>query len=392
MARWSPLRTLRLLQAVLGLAAGAWLLWRVPTPSRAGSGRSSAPPWPVPEEPPLSPTRLSVVIPARDEARRLPALLDSLAAQHPPAGEVIVVDDHSTDDTAALARAAGASVVSAPPLPCGWVGKTWAAWQGARAAGGELLAFVDADVTLAPGAVGLLLEEYRRRPGLVSVQPSHHTCSLHEQLSAVCNVVVMMGTGAFTATPSASPDMAFGPLLLLSRADYEAIGGHAHPSVRLQVAEDVALARRMRRLGRQVTVLAGGSDVAFRMYPDGLSQLVAGWTKMLANGARLTRPGMAAAVACWVTGALLGAGHGLAAIRAVWHLRLGAACLHAAVYGAWVVEMRWLFDRVGTWQGWTSAAFPAPLAAFVALFCRSAWLLAKGRPAMWRGRQVPAAG
>ncbi len=96
--------------------------------------------------------RISVIVPARDEAARLPRLLDSLAADAQPY-EVLVVDDRSTDGTAAVARAAGATVVPAE-RPAGWSGKAYACWAGAQAAQGDLLVFLDADVEPAPGAVG----------------------------------------------------------------------------------------------------------------------------------------------------------------------------------------------------------------------------------------------
>src|SRR5262245_53834238 len=76
-----------------------------------------------------SPAFVSVVVPARDEARTLPTLLEGLAKQHGRPPEVIVVDDGSRDETAAIARAHGAEVVDAPTLPEGWTGKAWALWN-----------------------------------------------------------------------------------------------------------------------------------------------------------------------------------------------------------------------------------------------------------------------
>ena len=85
-------------------AAGIWLLWRLPGPAEppAPGPHAAAPGGPA--EPP-APTRLSVVIPARNEERALPALLGSLAAQTDPADEVVVIDDHSVDDTVVVAAA-----------------------------------------------------------------------------------------------------------------------------------------------------------------------------------------------------------------------------------------------------------------------------------------------
>lgn len=359
-----------------GLAAGAWLLARVRTPL-------PPPPRPPGKVPASWEDRVAVVIPARDEAAALPALLGSLAAQTRPPGEVLVVDDGSTDGTAAVAAAWGARVLEAGTPPAGWTGKTWACHQGAAAAEGDVLVFLDADVTLAPDALDRLLAEPAAAAGAVSVQPSHRTERAHEQLSAVANVVALMGTGAFTGPPRRPAAMAFGPCILWRRAAYDAVGGHADPGVRGHVAEDIAMARKARAAGVPVTVLAGGDVVAFRMYPDGLGQLLAGWAKMLGQGARRTPPHLQLLVGLWVTGALLGAA------------RLPAFALSrragdAALYAAWVAEMAWLMGRAGRWRRWTPAVFPLPLLTFVAVFARSGWLALTDRPARWRGRPVSA--
>ncbi len=100
---------------------------------------------------------LSVIIPARNEAHNLPTLLGSLAAQSVRPCEILVVDDGSTDRTAEVARELGARVIASEPLPEGWRGKTWACHQGAQAATGELLCFVDADTWFEPGGLARIL-------------------------------------------------------------------------------------------------------------------------------------------------------------------------------------------------------------------------------------------
>jgi len=379
-----------------GLAAGAWLLAGIRTPRPAPgalpgpagvkppTGAQADPPA-APDDPtaPQAATRVSVVIPARNEAASLPALLGSLAAQSRPPDEVLVVDDGSTDGTAGVAAALGATVLHPGSPPEGWTGKTWACHTGAEAAAGDVLLFLDADVTLAPDALARLLAEPGAADGAVTVQPSHRTARAYEQLSAVANVVTLMGTGAFTGPPRRPAAMAFGPCILWRRSAYQAAGGHAEPGARGHVAEDIAMARNARAAGVPVTVLAGGDTVTFRMYPDGPGQLLAGWTKMLGQGARWTPPRLQVLVGLWVTGALIGASR-LPAF--VFHRRAS----DAALYAAWVAEMAWLMDRAGTWRRWTPAAFPLPLLTFVALFARSAWLAVTGRPARWRGRAVSA--
>ncbi len=355
-------------------ATGAWLLARIPPP------RVSPPAGPGPA--PALPT-VSVIIPARNEEASLPHLLASLATQTHVADEVIVVDDHSEDATAAVAATGGATVLDAPPLADGWLGKPAACTAGAARAVGDLLVFLDADVTLAPGALAALVDEHRRRGGLVSVQPHHVTVRPYERLSAICNVVSMMGTLGFTGPPRREVAMAFGPCLITDRADYDAVGGHTDLTVRSQVIEDIALARCYRAAGRAVTVLGGRTMVRFRMYPGGVRQLIDGWTRSLGVGARGASPVAIVGPFLWVWGAVVAGWGGVAALAGGPH-RL----INAVIYAVWAAEIGWMLRRVGRFGALSAALFPVPLIAFVALFIRSGILLVAQRQVRWRGRMV----
>lgn len=348
----------------IGWLAGTVLLWRLPTPPAATvSGLAGT---------------VSVVIPARNEEASLPRLLASLAAQHEPPAEVIVVDDGSTDATAAVARAAGATVLAAPALPPGWLGKPWACHVGAEAAAGDRLLFLDADTWLAPDGVARLAAAHDglTPTGLLSVQPFHAVERPYEQLSAVCNVVPILASGVAALGPARPSPMAFGPCLVTTSEDLDAAGGFA--AVRTQIVEDVALARAYREAGRVVRCLGGGGTVRFRMYPDGLRSLIEGWTKNLAGGAARTSPP-----------ALLGALAWVCAGMAV--LADAITDPSPVVAGAWVVlslQLGWMLRRLGSFHWATALLFPVPLLAFVALFVRSAALRLAGRPVAWRGRRI----
>ena len=134
------------LAGIAGLAAGAHSLARL---GRAGHRRYRLGPGdPAAHEP------VSVVVPARDEAGRVGACVAALLAQDAEVAEVVVVDDGSRDGTAAVAAAAGARVEAAPAPGPGVAGKAAACAPGAaRASAGRWLAFVDADVVLAPQAL-----------------------------------------------------------------------------------------------------------------------------------------------------------------------------------------------------------------------------------------------
>ena len=329
---------------------------------------------------------VTIVIPARDEAHNLPLLLDSLTASHVVPAEVIVVDDHSTDATAAVAAEHGVRVLEAPPLPPGWLGKSWACHTGASAARSSRLLFLDADTRLAPGALALMLETLDVHGGLISVQPSHHTERSHEQLSAVFNVVSLLGSGAFAARPPLRQRLAFGPCLLTSAVDYHRSGGHE--AVRGDVVEDIALATRYADSDLPVTCRLGGDAVWFRMYPQGLRSLLQGWTKNIAVGAGRAPAAYTVLAVLWIAAAaavavsLVSGAIGWARGGSV---PIGSAVAWCMIAGAFAIVLR----LIGRFRWWTSALYVIPLSWFVAVFARSAFLAARRSTTVWHGREVP---
>ena len=328
--------------------------------------------------PPRSPaapsSTISVIVPARNEAARLRTLLDSLDAA---AVEIVVVDDSSTDDTAAIARAAGASVISAEPPP-GWTGKAFACWQGARAAQGEILVFVDADVEATlPGVVALATQAASSN-GLVSVQPFHRVERLYEQASAIPNLIAVMGagTGARNRRRWWRPPAAFGMVLAISRATYFETGGHE--AVRGAVAEDLALARVVDRCGVSVSAWCGADGLRVRMYGEGPRQLFEGWRKNLATGASSVPPLRLLCVVAWVTA--------LTQASALVLLEPGLVSL--VVYGAFVAQTALLAGRVGGFRPGVILALPLLVLSFLVIFAASAYATVTGRDVTWRGRTV----
>jgi len=373
--RWLPeaasvgetVEVITIVICALGWSLGWWAMGRVrtvedlePTP---GTGES-----------------VSIIIPARDEAGSLPNLLRDLDRQRPAGSEVIVVDDHSVDGTAALAAQFDfVRVVEASELPPGWTGKCWACWTGASIARGEVLVFLDADVRLDPGSLDRLLLERSRKGGLVSVQPWHSIERPYERLSALFNVVAVMGVGV---DGRKEPAGAFGPLLVTSAADYHSVGGHR--SVCRIVVEDLALAHRYQHAGLSLSVMAGGHGVRYRMYPDGIRQMVQGWTKHTASGARSTYSPRMAAIVVWVGGlgsAVSSLAQGLAHDIPLW--------LGVLAYLAFVAQLTHFFGQVGGFGFFTALVYPVLMLFFFAVFFWSIWRTFVRQQVSWRGRTIP---
>ena len=360
---------------LVGLVAAAWLTRDLRTLPHARADRPDA-------------ATVSVVVPARDEAATLPALLGSL--QHLAVREVVVVDDDSQDATASVARAGGATVLPAGEPPGGWTGKAWACHVGAGATDGDLLLFLDADTTVTPEALAGLLAIHDGYPGLVSVQPFHAVVRPYEHLSSYFNAVSILASGAFRRHPHGRP-MAFGPCLLTSRGGYERAGGHA--AVRQEVLDDVRLAAAYHRAGLPVRCAVGGRSVRMRSYPGGLRQLADGWTKNFASGASAAAPVPALGSVAWVSAHhAVAVGALLAAADLLTGRDLPMAHGHPALWAvAWVLvawQSRAVLRRLGSFRWWTWALFPVPLLAFDLVFARSLLRTVVRRSVRWRGREV----
>ncbi|HNW86276.1 MAG TPA: glycosyltransferase family 2 protein [Candidatus Limiplasma sp.] len=325
---------------------------------------------------------LSVIIPARNEAHNLPNLLTDLAGQTMQSLEILCVNDDSEDDTATVAAAYGATVLQAADRPAGWLGKAWACECGARFAKGEYLLFIDADVRLAPNALAALWAEYSRNQAVISVQPYHSVAGGYEQLALVFNLVQAGANGM--CLPRQSAVGLYGPLIWISRAIYDQVGGYA--SVRSSIVEDVALGSRLLSNGYPLRLLAGGGEVRFRMYRDGLASLVQGWTKNFAAGATKSPLWLTLLVFLWVTGcAAVPLGLFLSLFAAQW----SASVLFSLLYLAWVSEMWRVGRKIGGFQPFAFAFYPLSLGLFVWVFLRSTVKRLLKRPVQWKNRSIP---
>ncbi|MBE7468388.1 MAG: glycosyltransferase [Anaerolineales bacterium] len=222
-----------------------------------------------------SPPSLSILIPARNEAAVIGQTVRSLLNQDYPHFELLLLDDNSTDHTAAVAHAAAQGdsrlrVIIGSPLPGGWLGKNWACHQLAQAASGEWLIFTDADVRWSPGALAALAAEMNRtQADLLTVWPTQHTVTWGERLVVPLMALVIWGYLPVLLVhhlPWSSLAAANGQCLAFRRRAYQAIGGHA--ALRDNILEDVAFARRIKAAGLRLRMADGAGLIACRMYRD----------------------------------------------------------------------------------------------------------------------------
>ena len=320
---------------------------------------------------------LSIIIPARNEQENLPTLLRSIFSQSVQPREVIVVNDDSTDRTAAVAWEFGATVLESLPLPDGWRGKTWACHQGAAAASGDLFLFLDADTWFEPEGLRKILDAYVAGEGVLSVGPYHAVERPYEQLSAFFNLAMTVGMGAFTLQGSALPPRGlFGQMLMVHRAAYFSAGGHE--SVRNRILENFALAAHFQVAGMPLRCRGGKGALAFRMYPHGLKDLVEGWTKAFASGAAGTARSLLFMTVIWMCGMILPLN--LLASQPNWQ----SVCLYLLI----ALQLYAMLRRIGAFRWYTALFYPVPLAFFFFVFARSA--VRSGGKVKWKGRVIDA--
>jgi glycosyltransferase involved in cell wall biosynthesis len=199
---------------------------------------------------------LSVIIPARNEGDTIEAAVRSLMAQHYSHLQVVLVDDRSTDETAAvMAQLAAADprieIVSVDALPSGWLGKVHALQRGLERARGELLLFTDADTHYAPGALEHAVAVFQQE------ELVHLTLLPHLQTTGLGQAMMMASFfdgylerrrgSRLLRLPPSGPLFGFGAFNLVRRSALEQTSGL--PWLKLDVADDLALARLMREQG-----------------------------------------------------------------------------------------------------------------------------------------------
>ncbi len=335
--------------------------------------------------------RVSVLIPARDEAAHVGATVAGLLDQHGvPDLEVIVLDDGSTDATAAILRGftdPRLTVVTGAdePPPAGWLGKPWACARLAERATGSVLVFADADVAFGPHAVRAAVAELRAG-GFALVSPFPREMA-DDWLGRLVQPLLTWSWAATMplriAERSRRPSLsaANGQFLVIDADAYARAGGHA--AVAGDVLEDLGLMRAVKAAGGRAATLDAAHLASCRMYATP-REVVDGYGKSL--WAAFGGPAGSLAV-----NAVLLLAHVVPPLAALAGRTPGTRVVGAVGYAAGVVGRAAVAARVGGRVWPDSAAHPASIVAFAALNAVS-WGRHLRGTASWKGRPViPAA-
>ena len=260
-----------LVARMCGLIVNCWWFPTLrPTETTTSPGTRSAP-------------RTALLIPMRNESARVSSTVPGFVG----AGfdKVIILDDESTDRSGQMVHdllastgtgAGAARLITGLPRPAGWVGKTWACAQLVAATDADILVFCDCDVTLQPGAAAAMLREMdRQRADVFSVLCRQQTGTWSERLliPLITDVVLCFLPFGLLSAPVPAAAVASGALLALRRSTYDRIGGIE--AFRGELVEDLAIARRCRRLGAKLGLALGGDLAQIRMY-DSYRAVIAG--------------------------------------------------------------------------------------------------------------------
>ncbi len=335
---------------------------------------------------------VSVLIPARNEEANIAAAVESVLASRAAELEVLVGDDNSEDQTAAIVCGLAAAdprvrLVCIPPLPAGWNGKQHACWVLANTAKAPVLCFLDADVRVTPDALARALVFLRSsHSALVSGVPRQITGSWLEKLVLPLIHFLLLGYLPLDGMRrSSSPAYAAGcgQLMLALTYEYLRVGGHS--AIKTSRHDGLTLPAAFRRAGCKTDLFDATAFSSCRMYASA-SEV---WNGLAKNATE----GLATPVRLPVFTVLLVGGHVLPfAILVVGVFRHNALLTSLSAMAVCLSLLPRLI-AVRRFRQPLGFALLHPLGIVVLLSIQLFALLQNvlGKPASWKGRAYPAA-
>jgi hypothetical protein len=329
---------------------------------------------------------VSLLIPARNEAARIGETLQAALASRNVEFEVVVLDDHSIDDTAHVVQGIAQCdsrlrLETAPKLPKGWCGKQHACAVLAERARHDFLVFVDADVQLAPDAMARVVQALsNEESALISGFPRQRTGTWSEKLLIPLIHFVLLGyLPIWQMRRSLAPSLGTGcgQLIAVKRHAYQGAGGHT--AIAASLHDGVMLPRAFRRAGF-MTDLFDATDLAnCRMYRNAREV----WQGLSKNATE----GMATPVALTIWTILLGGGQVLPFIALALTIAFSSTAWPFAVAAVLVVYGTRLLLTARFRQSWPSAlAHPVGILAILVIQWSALIRAGRGKSSVWRGR------
>jgi hypothetical protein len=337
---------------------------------------------------PSQQVRLAVIIPARDEERDLEQSLDSVLSQADVDLEVVVVNDHSRDQTGAIADSFARTdprvrVLHDPELPPGWLGKCNAMQQAAALVSADVLLFTDADIVHESRCfVTALAEMEERALDFLSLFPEMKFVSFWE------NVILptMIGAMAMFATPriedpDSSDALAAGAFLMVRSRVFHSLGGFG--PIKHEMLDDVAMAKLIKRNGYRVGFRAAPDLLSVRLYKSNRHAFW-GMTKNVLEGlnGRLWLAPAVMLLPAFVFGTPV-----VCAVAGIWEGDPVLATVGAITYVMQYANI-WMGRRLWRFHPRKALFFPLVVVPVIACMARALYLYSLRGAVEWRGRTV----
>ena len=240
------------------------------------------------EKPMQNPPLISIIIPSRNEEKRIGKCIETLKNQTYSNLEIIIVDD-STDNTVKVIKSISGKdnrfkIIQQEKLPPGWVGKPFAVQQGSKIAKGKWLLFIDADTYYDPKIVEKELEHViKDKLDMLSLIPQHLCQSFWEKVIQPIPLAMLPAISPLAKVndPKSKVATAFGPFILINKSVFDKVGGYE--SIKSKIADDAELANLVKTSGFRLGLANAQTLMKIRMY-ENFSDIWAGWSKNIFLG------------------------------------------------------------------------------------------------------------
>ncbi len=360
---------------------------------------------------------ISIIIPARNEEKRLPFLLENLIKQTVKPFEVIVVDDGSEDNTKKIVEyyskkaedlnqfkiryieinkenfekeSLNSSKFGLEILKSNinkslkdWKGKSAACFYGALQAKGEFFLFFDADVRLKEDALEFIAE-YLTNDIVLSIQPYHITHKPYEQFSLYSNIVVFLGLDVGRITnPYETKAGLFGPCLIIPKSIYYKTGGHF--LVKDTILDDMALGIELSKRKIKLACIPHKNKIFFNMYSEGFKTLIDGWTKNMIVGAQKSTFWTILIIFSFIT---FSSSIAVNIVLSILNKSYPALYIYIIQYLIFSIFLYFSSKKLGDFKLLTSFTFPVFVIFYIIIFIRSFIMKILKIPINWRGRRI----